>query len=79
MPAALDEAIPSLQARHEKQGLLFFAELLVRSHCWNCQKAVRVEADVLGILWRIRSGGSRSTLAVSTEENLGREDNTSSK
>jgi hypothetical protein len=80
MPAALDGAIPSLQARHEKQHLLFFAELLVWSHRWHCHEAVRAEADlsVLGILQRIRSGGSRSALAVSTEENLKREDNASS-
>ena len=80
MPVALDGAIPSLQARQEKQRLLFFAELLVRLHRWHCHKAVRVEVDlnVLGILQRIRSEGSRSALAVSTEEKLGREDNTSS-
>jgi hypothetical protein len=80
MPTALSGAIPSLHALHEKQRLLFFAELLVRSHRWHCHEATRAEADlsVLDILQRIRSGGSRSALAVSTEENLGREDSTSS-
>jgi hypothetical protein len=60
MPAALDGAIPSLQARHEKQRLLFFAESLIQSHCWHCHKAARAEADlsVLSILPRIGSGGS---------------------
>jgi hypothetical protein len=60
MPAALNEAIPSLHALHKPQRLLFFAELLVQSNCWHCHKVARAEADlsVLGILQRIRSGGS---------------------
>ena len=80
MPAALNGAIPSLHALHETQCLLFFAESLVRLQRWHCHEAARVEANLseLDILRRIRSGGSRSALAVSTEENLGREDNTSS-
>jgi hypothetical protein len=80
MPAALNGAIPSLHALYKKQRLLFFAKLLVRLHHWHCLEAVRAEADlsVLSILRRIRNGGPRSTLAVSREENLGREDNTSS-
>ena len=80
MPAALDGAIPSLHALHEEQRLLFFAESLVRSHRWHCHEAARAEDDLseLDILRRIRSGGSRSAFAVSTEENLRREDNTSS-
>ena len=80
MPVALSGAFPPLHALHEKQRLLFFAELLVPSHRLHCHESARAEADlsVLDILWRIRSGGSRSALAVSTEENLGREDNTSS-
>ena len=80
MPAALDGAIPSLHALHETQRLLFFAESLVRSHRWHCHEATRADDDLieLDILRRIRSGGSRSALAVSTEENLGREDSTSS-
>ncbi len=79
MPAALDGAIPSLYTLHEEQRLLFFTDLLVRSHRWHCHEAARAEADLseLDILRRIRNGGS-STFAVSTEENLGREDNTSS-
>ncbi len=38
MPAALDGAVPSLQARHEKQRLLFFAESLIQLHRWHCHK-----------------------------------------
>ncbi len=80
MPAALSGATPSLQALHEEQRLLFFTELLVRLHRWHCHEAVRAEDDlsVIDILRRIRSGGSRSALAVSTEENVGRDNNTSS-
>jgi hypothetical protein len=79
MPATLNGAIPSLHALHKEQCLLFFAELLVRLHRWHCHEAARAEDDLseIDILRRIRSGGSRSTLAVSTEENLRREDNTS--
>ena len=69
MPAALDGAIPSLHALHEEQRLLFFAELLVRLHRWHCHEAARAETNlsVLGILQRIRNGGSGwSALAVST-------------
>ncbi len=60
MPAALNGAILSLQARHEKQRLLFFVELLIQLHSWHCHKAARAEADlsVLSIPPRIRSGGS---------------------
>jgi hypothetical protein len=39
MPVALNGAIPSLQARHEKQHLLFFAELLIQLHHWHCHEA----------------------------------------
>ena len=46
MPAALDGAIPSLQARHEKQRLFFFAESLIQSHRWHCHEAARAEADL---------------------------------
>ncbi len=79
MPAALNGAIPSLHALHETQCLLFFAESLVRLQRWHCHEAARVEANLseLDILRRIRSGGSSSALAVSTEENLGRKDNNS--
>ena len=58
--AALSGAILSLQAWHEKQRLLFFAELLLQSQRWHCHKAARAEADiiVLGILLRIGWGGS---------------------
>jgi hypothetical protein len=55
--------------------------MLVRLHRWHCHEAARAEADLselVDILRRIRSGGSRSALAVSTEENLGKEDNISS-
>ena len=60
MPAALSGAIPSLQAWHKKQRLLFFAESLIQSHCWHCHEAARAEADlnVLSIPPRIGSGGS---------------------
>jgi hypothetical protein len=60
MPAALDGAIPSLQARHKKQRLLFFAERLIQLYRWHCHKAARAEADlsVLSIPPRIGSGGS---------------------
>jgi hypothetical protein len=80
MPAALNGAIPSLHALHEEQCLLFFAEWLVWLHRWHCHKAARAKADlsVLDILRRIRSGGSRSAFAVSKEEKLGGENNTSS-
>jgi hypothetical protein len=63
MPAALDGAIPSLQALHKEQRL-FFAESLVRSHCWHCHKAARADDNLseIDILRRIRSGGSRSAL-----------------
>ena len=46
MPVALDGAIPSLQAQHEKQRLLFFAESLIQSHRWHCHEAARAEADL---------------------------------
>jgi hypothetical protein len=77
MPAALDGAIPSLQAWHEKQRLLFFAELLIQLHCWHCHEATRAEADlsVLSIPLRIGSGGSDGVKAA--EVNLGREDSMS--
>ncbi len=77
MPAALDGAIPTLQALQEAQRLLFFAESLVRLHRWHCHKTAMAEADLseLDILQRIRSGGSFGG-AVSREENLGRKDNT---
>ncbi len=78
MPAALDEAILSLHALHKEQRLFLCVESLVRLHRWLCQDAVETNLSVLGILRRIRSGGPGSALAVSTEENLGREDNTSS-
>jgi hypothetical protein len=38
-------SIPSLQARHEKQRLLFFVEFLKQLHCWHCHKAARAEAN----------------------------------
>jgi hypothetical protein len=65
MPAALDGAFPSLQARHEKQHLLFFAVLLVQPHRWHCHEAARAEADlsVLGIPRRIV--GSRAEIRLS--------------
>ena len=37
------EAIPSLQAWHEKQRLLFFAELFMRRRRWHCHEAARAE------------------------------------
>jgi hypothetical protein len=46
MPAALNVAIPTLQALHEEQRLLFFAELLMRSHRWHCHEAATAEADL---------------------------------
>ncbi len=46
MPAALDGAIPSLQAWHEKQHLLFFMELLIQLHRWHCREAARAEANL---------------------------------
>jgi hypothetical protein len=60
MLVALHGAIPSLQAQHEKQCLLFFAESLIQSHHWHCHKAARAEANlnVLSIPPRIGSGGS---------------------
>jgi hypothetical protein len=60
MLAALNGAIPSLQARHKRQRLLIFAELLIQLHCWHCHEAARAEADlsVLSIPPRIGSGGS---------------------
>jgi hypothetical protein len=66
MPAALDEAIPSFHAWHEKQRLLFFAESLMLLHRWHCHKAAREEADlnVLGISPRIGSGGSKGVEAA---------------
>jgi hypothetical protein len=82
MPAALSGAIPSLQARHKKQHLIFFAELLIQLHRWHCHEATRAEADlsILSIPPRIGSGKSdgvsRRQFAVSTKENLGREDST---
>ncbi len=59
MPAALDGAIPPLQARHEKQRLVFFVESLIQSHRWTYHKAARVEANlsVLSIPPNIGSGG----------------------
>ena len=72
IPLALDGAISSLHVLHETQWLLFFAETLVQSHRWHCHKAAKAEANlsILGILWRIRGGGSRSALAVSMRKNL---------
>jgi hypothetical protein len=60
MPAALNGAILSLQARHEKQHLLFFAESLIQLDRWHCHKAARADANlsVLSVLPRIGSGGS---------------------
>ncbi len=86
LAAALNGAFPSLQARHEKQRLLFFAESLLQPHFWQFHKAARMEADlsVLGILWRIvwveKMLWRCPCLAfgMSTEEDLGREDSTSS-
>jgi hypothetical protein len=46
MPAALNRAIPSLQAWREKQSLLFFVELLIQLHRWHCHEAARAEADL---------------------------------
>jgi len=43
MPAALNGAFPSLQARHEKQRLLFIAVLLVKPHCWHSHEAARTK------------------------------------
>jgi len=62
MPAALNGAIPFFHALHEEQCLLFFAELVVRSHRWHCHEAARAEANLseLDILQRIRSGGSEA-------------------
>ena len=64
MPAALDGAIPSLEAWHKEKHLLFSVEWLVQLHRWHCHKAARVEANlsVLGILQRIRSGESNEVL-----------------
>jgi len=65
MPAALNGAFPSLQARHEKQRLLFIAVLLVKPHRWHCNEAARMKADlsVLGIPRRIV--GSRAEIRLS--------------
>jgi hypothetical protein len=46
MLVALNGAILSLQARHEKQRLLFFAELLIQLHHWHCHEAARAEVDL---------------------------------
>ena len=82
MPAALNVAIPTLQALHEEQRLLFFAELLMRSHRWHCHEAATAEADLSELgrhsaenqKWGIleRFGGVH-------ERKKGREDSTSSK
>jgi hypothetical protein len=60
MPAALGRAIPSLQAQHKKQRLLFFVEMIIQLHHWHCHEAARAEANlsVLSILPRIGSSGS---------------------
>jgi len=66
MLAALNGAFPSLQARHEKQRLLFFVVVLVQPHRWHCHEAARTEADlsVLGIPQRIVVG-SRAEIRLS--------------
>jgi hypothetical protein len=50
-PCMLDGAIPPLYARHEKQHLLFFAEVLIWLQRWHFHSAARAVADlsVLGI------------------------------
>jgi hypothetical protein len=65
MPTELSGSIPSLQAQHKKH-LLFFVELLVQLQGWHCRKAARAEANlsILGILPRIRSGGSNGVKAA---------------
>ena len=73
MLAALNGAFPSLQARHEKQRLLFFAESLIQPHFRQSHEAARtVRGD------RMELRGSRGRFGMSTEEDLGREDSTSS-
>jgi hypothetical protein len=46
MLAALDGAILSLQAQHEKQRFLFFEESLIQLHRWHYHEAMRAEADL---------------------------------
>ncbi len=90
MPAALNGAIPSLQARHEKQRLLFFAVLLAQPHRWHCHEATRASLSFIGIPRRIvrnqaeiqwsrdsREGRVRR-FGMSTEEDLGKDSTTSS-
>jgi hypothetical protein len=66
IPVALSGAISSLQARHKKQHLLFFTELLLLPQCWHCHIAARAKADlsILGIPPRIGSGGSNGVKVV---------------
>jgi hypothetical protein len=65
MPAALGGAILTLQALHEEQRLLFFAESLVRLHRWHCQEAATAKLGrhsaenqkwKWGILWWCHGG-----------------------
>jgi hypothetical protein len=66
MLVELNGAIPSLQARHKRQPLLFFTELLIQLYRWHCHKAARAEANlsVLGIPPGIGSGRSSGVKAA---------------